>query len=59
MKPFSLQIKQSNTDEWFTPPEAVGIIVPYLKRRGYKRILCPFDTKESEFVQELRRGGSL
>lgn len=56
---FSLQIKQRNTDEWFTPPEAVRLIIPYLRRKKYKRILCPFDKEQSEFVQELRRGGFL
>lgn len=54
---FSLQIKQRNTDEWFTPPEAVRIIVPYLKAKRYKRILCPFDKADSEFVKVLRREG--
>ncbi len=51
---FSQQIKQSNTDEWYTPPHAVEIIVPYLQRGGYKKILCPFDHAQSEFVRVLR-----
>lgn len=28
---FSLAIKQSNTDEWYTPREAVELIIPYLE----------------------------
>lgn len=56
-KPFSLQIKQSNTDEWYTPPEAVEIIVPYLIMGGRHRILCPFDKAESEYVKVLTEYG--
>ena len=41
---FSMQIKKSNTDEWYTPEECVEYIVPYLK--GFKKILCPFDKAE-------------
>lgn len=54
---FSTKIKQSNTDEWYTPIEAVEIIVPYLVNRQYKNILCPFDNDESNFVKVLRESG--
>ena len=54
---FSTQIKQSNTDEWYTPKECVELIVPYLKRGGYKKILCPFDKEESNFVKVLSDHG--
>lgn len=54
---FSLAIKHSNTDEWYTPAEAVELIVPYLKRRGYNKILCPFDKEQSQFVRVLRTHG--
>lgn len=54
---FSQAIKKSNTDEWYTPKENVEPIVPYLHRRGYKKILCPFDTSESEFVKVLNKEG--
>lgn len=54
---FSQQIKQSNTDEWYTTRENVEIIVPYLIRGGYKKILCPFDTQESQFVKVLSNYG--
>ena len=54
---FSQQIKQSNTDEWYTPPECVELIVPFLIGGGYKKILCPFDTEKSEFVNVLKREG--
>ena len=50
---FSTQIKQSNTDEWYTTKESVNMIIPYLVRGGYKNILCPFDKAESNFVKVL------
>jgi hypothetical protein len=54
---FSQQIKQSNTDEWYTTKESVNLIVPILQRKGYKRILCPFDKDNSSFVKVLRDQG--
>ena len=57
MMNFSTQIKQSNTDEWYTPREPVEMISPYLLRGGYKRILCPFDKAESNFVKVLTERG--
>ena len=33
---FSQQIKQSNTDEWYTPVEPVRMIIPYLHRGGIR-----------------------
>lgn len=54
---FSQQIKKSNTDEWFTMENDVSIILPYLLKNGYKKILCPFDTADSNFVKVLRREG--
>lgn len=50
---FSQLIKNSNTDEWYTPRESVEIIVPYLMWGGYRKILCPFDKEESNFVRVL------
>ena len=54
---FSTQIKQSNTDEWYTTEGSVEMIVPFLKRGGYKRILCPFDKPESNFNKVLKNHG--
>lgn len=54
---FSTAIKQSNTDEWYTPKENVEIIVPFIHANGYKKILCPFDKEESQFVQVFKRVG--
>ena len=54
---FSQQIKQSNTDEWYTTEESVRLIVPILCEKGYKKILCPFDKSESAFVKVLTDKG--
>lgn len=54
---FSAQIKQSNTDEWYTTGDSVRLIVPYLSRGGYNKILCPFDKPDSNFVKVLTENG--
>ena len=54
---FSQDLKQSNTDEWYTPRDCVELIVPFLQKGGYKRILCPFDTAESQYVKVLTERG--
>ena len=49
---FSQQVKQSvNGDEYYTPQNAVDMIVPYVTKAGYKNIWCPFDKPESNFVK--------
>ena len=57
MKRFSEQIKQSATDEWYTPAEYVKWIVPFLKAKGFRRICAPWDTERSEFVKVLSAEG--
>lgn len=42
-------------DELFTPPILVKPIIPYAKK--FKRVWCPFDTEESEFVGLLLAAG--
>lgn len=54
---FSQDIKQANTDEWYTTRNSVELIVPYLSRGGYSKILCPFDTAESQYVKVLTERG--
>lgn len=54
---FSKQIKTSNTDEWYTSEKDVELIVPYLVKRGYQKILCPFDKVSSNYVKVLTRHG--
>ena len=47
--------KKGVTDEWYTPTSAVESILPLLPIG--KRIWCPFDTEESNFVKTLRNNG--
>jgi len=47
--------KKAEKDEWFTPPEAIYPIIRYLKSNSI--ILCPFDTKESNFAKILESKG--
>ena len=48
-------IVRGGSDEWYTPEWAVEVIADYLPGRG--KILCPFDTRESEFYRVLTRRG--
>jgi len=54
---FTKKLMHSNTDEWYTPPEAVRILIPWLKAKGYSKILCPFDKEESNYVKVLTENG--
>lgn len=54
---FSTAIKQSNTDEWYTTREGVELIVPFLVRGGYTKVLCPFDKADSNYVKVLSEHG--
>ena len=49
------QKKPSKSDEWYTPVKAIEILVPFMKAKRFKKILCPFDTEESNFVQVFKR----
>ncbi|HFI0736395.1 TPA: hypothetical protein ACGO6E_000610 [Streptococcus suis] len=54
---FSQQIKTSKSDEYYTPEYAVRILIPYLKSKDFRKIWCPFDKSESEFVNVLNKEG--
>lgn len=43
------------SDEWYTPPRIVKLIMPYIPKGT--TIWCPFDTEESYFVRIFKRGG--
>lgn len=51
---YSLQIKQSGTDEYYSPQNVVDMIVPHVLSKGYKSVWCPFDTAESRFVKTFQ-----
>ncbi|ATZ17823.1 hypothetical protein [Mesoplasma melaleucae] len=45
----------NKNDEWYTLPYAVEPILEFLKPNS--NILCPFDTKDSEYVNVLMNAG--
>lgn len=49
------QVAGSGNDEFYTPIYAIKPILKYIKDK--KRIWCPFDTSESNFVKELTSSG--
>jgi len=58
MSGFETQVRQSiNGDEYYTPENAVNMILPYIKKGEYKTIWCPFDKEESNFVKIFRSQG--
>lgn len=55
---FSQQVKKSiNGDEYYTPQKATDMIIPYIVKKGYKIIWCPFDTADSKFVMTFKEKG--
>lgn len=53
----SVFVQKAISDEWYTEEKDVNIIIPYLLKRGYKTILCPFDNENSNFVKVLKNNG--
>ena len=53
---FSETIKKSiGGDEYYTPPNAVDMILPVLREHKFSKVWCPFDTAESNFVIQLSK----
>lgn len=53
---FSETIKKSlGGDEYYTPQDAVEMILPILRKHHFSKIWCPFDTSESNFVIQLSK----
>lgn len=48
--------KLTDNDEWYTPAEAVQVIVPFIPET-IKTIWCPFDKPESQYVKVLSTTG--
>lgn len=51
------KVANSGNDEFYTPKYAVKPIIKYLKAKGFNKVWCPFDTKESWFVKLLKKDG--
>lgn len=47
----------SLNDEWYTPTYAIRPLVKYIKRNKYKRVWCPFDKPNSNYVKFFSRYG--
>ena len=47
------KVASSGNDEFYTPKYAVLPILKYLKSNS--KILCPFDTEDSNFVKILKQ----
>jgi len=45
------------SDEWYTSPDTVKLMVKILKPRVHSVICCPFDTQKSHFVKVLQELG--
>lgn len=45
----------NRNDEWYTPVYAIIPLLKYLKPES--KILCPFDTSESNYAKVLRKAG--
>lgn len=43
------------SDEYYTPTEAVIPIIKYIPKDAV--VWCPFDTKDSRYVQEIKKAG--
>ena len=51
------KVAGSGNDEFYTPVYAITPLIKYLKDKGYKKILCPFDTKDSKIYKVLLSEG--
>lgn len=52
-----LTAKGAEKDNGITPSYAIKPLIPYIKDAGYHSVLCPFDTKESNYVKVLTEAG--
>ena len=51
------KVAGSGNDEFYTPMYAITPLIKYLKDKGFKKILCPFDTKDSKIYKVLLSEG--
>jgi hypothetical protein len=57
MKLLSGITKIEKTDEWFTPLKTVELMYQLLSVPQNSRVICPFDTDESNFVKQGKEMG--
>ena len=51
------KVAGSGNDEFYTPYYAIEPLIKYLKDKQFKKIVCPFDTKESRIYKKLVQEG--
>ena len=51
------KVAGSGNDEFYTPVYAITPLIKYLKDKDFKKILCPFDTKDSKIYKVLLSEG--
>ena len=51
------KVAGSGNDEFYTPYYAIEPLIKYLKDKQFKKIICPFDTKESRIYKKLVQEG--
>ena len=51
------KVAGSGNDEFYTPVYAITPLIKYLKDKWFKKILCPFDTKDSKIYKVLLSEG--
>ena len=51
------KVAGSGNDEFYTPVYAITPLIKYLKDKGFKKILYPFDTKDSKIYKVLLSEG--
>ena len=55
---YSLQVKNSiNGDEYYTLQKSVDMIIPYIQKKGFQSVWCPFDKEDSNFVKTFQKLG--
>ena len=51
------KVAGSGNDEFYTPYYAIEPLIKYLKDKQFKKVICPFDTKESRIYKKLIQEG--
>jgi hypothetical protein len=50
-------LSSTYSDEWYTDQDTVDKAIRYLQIKPKSRVICPFDTDKSLFVQTLQKQG--
>ncbi len=53
----SIRTVTNQGDEYYTPKYIVEILLPFMKKKGFKTIWCPCDKEWSEYVKVFKLNG--